>query len=548
MTEADSPAEIRKNSSMSQSTEPLESSAGIRTPRNPRAPGTDPFQDAYFTELLSHSLDRLAREPQLLAEEQAQLQSQAQEAAVVQYSSFLATASSAAAAHTEAEKAVRHLESLAEDLSELTATATAFSDGASELVTWRSRTKQLQAVQSTLAEVLEAPALMNTCIRNGHFDDALDLRAFVNTMAFAHGDEAVVAALKESSDRVADVMVETLLTRLRGQVQLPDCLRVIGFLRRLAVFDEQELRNQFLACREVWLAELVSKIDMEGSPTEGGVGSANDALRRLTDIHRLHLFDAVMQFRAVFADEDGQDVVPSETASSSSRLGGLLYAWAGRRVHIYLMSLQALLPQVGEGGSLGAALEHCMYAGAALSRVGLDFRAALPPLFESRILEMFTRTVASAVETAAATLETQKWLPSSSAARTCRPHIKEEAESGAAPPYRLMESVPLALFANGVAAALNELRHCAPLALQQPVTQVVQEALNALMAALAQYGETHVFEPNQKPLFITTATLAMKVLAPHTAACLAQIYCGAAADLDTVGAVLPLSTLLSSWE
>jgi hypothetical protein len=37
-----------------------------------------------------------------------------------------------------------------------------------------------------------------------------------------------------------------------------------------------------------------------------------------------------------------------------------------------------------------------------------------------------------------------------------------------------MESVPLALFANGVAAALNELRHCAPLALQQPVTQVVQ--------------------------------------------------------------------------
>jgi hypothetical protein len=69
-----------------------------------------------------------------------------QEAAVVQYSSFLATASSAAAAHTEAEKAVRHLESLAEDLSELTATATAFSDGASELVTWRSRTKQLQGV------------------------------------------------------------------------------------------------------------------------------------------------------------------------------------------------------------------------------------------------------------------------------------------------------------------------------------------------------------------------------------------------------------------
>ncbi len=47
--------------------------------------------------------------------------------------------------------------------------------------------------------------------------------------------------------------------------------------------------------------------------------------------------------------------------------------------------------QVGEGGSLGAALDHCMYAGGALARVGLDFRAALPPLFEGRILQLFTQ-------------------------------------------------------------------------------------------------------------------------------------------------------------
>jgi hypothetical protein len=42
------------------------------------------------------------------------------------------------------------------------------------------------------------------------------------------------------------------------------------------------------------------------------------------------------------------------------------------------------------------------------------------------------------------------------------------------PPYALMDAPPLAVFANGVAAALNELRHCPPLVLQQPVTAVVQ--------------------------------------------------------------------------
>lgn len=45
--------------------------------------------------------------------------------------------------------------------------------------------------------------------------------------------------MQESADAAAEAMVEALLTKLRGQVQLPDCLRVIGYLRRLAVYNEQ---------------------------------------------------------------------------------------------------------------------------------------------------------------------------------------------------------------------------------------------------------------------------------------------------------------------
>jgi len=32
-------------------------------------------------------------------------------------------------------------------------------------------------------------------------------------------------------------------------------------------------------------------------------GSAYDYLKRLTDLHRVHLFDVVMQYRAIFADD-----------------------------------------------------------------------------------------------------------------------------------------------------------------------------------------------------------------------------------------------------
>jgi hypothetical protein len=59
----------------------------------------------------------------------------------------------------------------------------------------------------------------------------------------------------------------------------------------------------------------------------------------------------------------------------------------------------------------------------------------------------------------------------------------QDGGQGAAPgpPYALMDAPPLAVFANGLAAALNELRHCPPLVLQQPVTAVVQVRVIGLL-------------------------------------------------------------------
>lgn len=47
--------------------------------------------------------------------------------------------------------------------------------------------------QQVLSEVLEVPSLMETCLRNGSYDDALDLRAFVSKTALMHPDLKVGA-------------------------------------------------------------------------------------------------------------------------------------------------------------------------------------------------------------------------------------------------------------------------------------------------------------------------------------------------------------------
>ena len=74
---------------------------------------------------------------------------------------------------------------------------------------------------------------------------------------------------------------------------------------------QQELRAQFLACREAHLTGLVADIE--------GAGTAYETLRRLTDMHRVHLFDAVMQYRAVFSN-DAPQVRLSISPTTSSHL------------------------------------------------------------------------------------------------------------------------------------------------------------------------------------------------------------------------------------
>ena len=83
------------------------------------------------------------------------------------------------------------------------------------------------------------PQLMDTCVRNGSYDDALDLKGFIGKLAFMHTDLAVVQSLVKEVDNASQSMLEQLLQKLRSNIQLPDCLRIIGYLRRLGVFSER---------------------------------------------------------------------------------------------------------------------------------------------------------------------------------------------------------------------------------------------------------------------------------------------------------------------
>lgn len=56
-----------------------------------------------------------------------------------------------------------------------------------------------------------------------------------------------------------------LLRHLTTDLALPKCLQIIGYLRRMNIFTEVELRLKFLQARNLWLDALLADIPSENS-------------------------------------------------------------------------------------------------------------------------------------------------------------------------------------------------------------------------------------------------------------------------------------------
>ena len=326
----------------------------------------------------------------------------------------------------------------------------------------------------------------------------------------------------------------------------------------MRAFDETGLRRAFLACRERFVADRVEEID-DTDP--------HDHLRRLADAHRVHCFDVVMQYRSIFADERsqadaGDDPKPtpssspySLSSSSASADGGLLYSWSAHRVDAYLRAVESTLPRVREGGALASALEHAKYTGASLARVGLDFRPLLEPAFADAARNIFERAMDDAVVDFERVAEQHRWaaMPSAAAAAAARgrgrgrrrsPAIPERSpnDPSNAPPYVLLEHVPVAAFVNGALAALNELRHCASSASATASARTTRDAIERAANALARLDRRGAVAEGdgRRAAFEGACEALMDVAAPYLAACLGAIFKGGEKLVDARAAAEPL--------
>ncbi|XP_010262030.1 PREDICTED: conserved oligomeric Golgi complex subunit 8 [Nelumbo nucifera] len=468
-------------------------------------------QQPYVSELLSFTLDRLHKEPELLRVDAERIRRQMQEVAVGNYRAFIAAADALQSIREQITAVDKHLESLITEVPKLTSGCTEFIDSAQQILEKRKLNRTLLANHSTLLDLLEIPQLMDTCVRNGNYDEALDLEAFVCKLSTMHPKVPVIQALAAEVRQTTQSLLSQLLQKLRSNIQLPECLRIIGYLRRIGVFAESEMRLQFLRCREAWLAGILDDLDQR---------NVYEYLKGMVNCHRMHLFDVVNQYRAIFADDT--------SGSEENYDGGLLFSWAMHQISSQLKTLKTMLPQVTEGGSLSNILDQCMYCAMGLGWVGLDFRGLLPSLFEDAVLNLFSKNMNTAVENFQLVLDSHRWVPLPAVGFSVNGATEDSQEDVTPPPY-LMEHPPLAVFVNGVSAAMNELRPCAPVSLKHVLAQELVKGLQAVSDSLMRYNASKMLRANESVLFLSLCRAFIEVAYPHCATCFGRCYPGGAA-------------------
>jgi hypothetical protein len=234
------------------------------------------------------------------------------------------------------------------------------------------------------------------------------------------------------------------------------------------------------------------------------------------------------------------------------------------------------LPLVVEGSSIATVLDQCMYYGMSLGRVGVDFRSLLSPVFENHIYTIFVTSLDSAVEKFSLAIRAHRWNANNN------PHknllspssyylLPGENKDPYAPPpgilllfllfpgfvpfclflhlFRrfyflssslvssslpsslitlpfpvLLEYPSVALLVNGFLTTFNELRQCAPLSLQQAISEQLEREFNSIVTVLVLLrNETHLNTEEEKA-FSELSRIVSEIALPYLLRCCSRVF------------------------
>ncbi|CAI9602941.1 unnamed protein product [Staurois parvus] len=473
---------------------------------------------AYLLELSSFGVEKLRREPERLSEERAQILQQTRELAFTHYKTFIRTAECTELIYRDFGQVEDNVSRLLAKVPGFQETCRGFVKQAEDISASRRMNTLTLNRHTEILEILEIPQLMDTCVRNGYYEEALELAAYAKRLEKKHSSIPVIQGIVNEVRQSSQLMLNQLLQQLRSSIQLPACLRVISYLRRMDVFTEAELRIKFLQARDAWLRSLQCCIPQDDPYFH---------LTKTIESCRVHLFDVITQYRAIFSDEDPLLLPPLPSGLFPVNESAIFHGWVLQKISDFLQVLESDL-QKGVGSRLDSLLGQCMYFGLSFSRVGADFRGQLAPIFQRVAAENFARAAKEAVEKFQEEMNMYTMMSSPMVLGTSIPPVPTPpAQPGTLqPPMVLLDFPPLACFLNNILVAFNDLRLCCPVALTQKVTNTLQDSLEKVVKTILSFhrAEEAAFSIQESELFVQFCTVFLEDLMPYLNRCLQVLF------------------------
>jgi len=439
--------------------------------------GDDPFCQQYVESLSSFGVSKLLHEPEHLKENQECLMQQTQALAFENYRTFIQAAECSREIYRDFNVIGDHLDSLVGGLPEFTSKIEDFNHSSLEINASRKQNSMVLLRHTQLLEILEISQLMDTCVRNGYYEEALQLSNYVKRIEKKLGSIQVIVDISKDVKRSTQLMLSQLLQQLQGQIQLPACLRIISYLRQLEVFSEPELRIRFLQARDMWFQSVLVQIPN------------NDAYSKITkviELSRVTLFDIVTQYRAIFSDDE--PVMGEEQQSLT--FSNILHAWISRKISEFITTLQQNLPSCVKG-RVDSLFAQCMYFGLSFSRIGADFRGIISSHFHRIMLGEFKDIIKNATELFEEEVSTlnigQRKVKAGSFHQGSLKDIM--SVEVATPPAAILEYNALAVYTNGILSAFNMIRQYPALPLALQITSLLQGSLQRVISGIQSWAK-----------------------------------------------------------
>ncbi|KAG8902181.1 hypothetical protein FRB99_004787 [Tulasnella sp. 403] len=464
--------------------------------------GSSSTQSSYLTHITSLSLPQILQEPATLASEASFLTSELTNLCHSQYKTFLSLHTASTALSSSFSSFSTSLSALIDAVPLLEAQCTAFAQETRELRKERRNVTTVLEQHEKLLDILEIPQLIDTCVKNGYYQEALDLSAHTTALVKRFPNVPIIRSVEAEVAGSINQMHSQLLQLLQEPAKLPSLLKAVNFLRRMGVLDEEELALAFLTSRGAYMQGLFEAIERERTM------DVSRFLKKWIDLWREGVYDVVTQFTSIFLER------PAPTSSSTlpPDLRPFLTAFTHTLVQQLLQVLSRTVPQITDSPALSSLLTQLSYCSSSFARIGLDFRALFPPIFEKAVLENFKTGIEDACGKLNGALEkaqgskrgTAVKLPSTwfvvQDAVMDPPRVPLASADGASafiPSSVLTSYPPLALLTNALLTTLNSLRLLAPVSLMPQLLAFLDQRLDETSTILLGYLQSCISRPRR---------------------------------------------------